>query len=328
MSQEQKPIRIAIGDNLWSRALVDGSVRVDGFAVEFHSKVTLPDRLHGVREGKWQGSDGTLTDYLLEKDAALGVPKVALPIFMLGGFRQRTLLMRRDDARVEGLKGRKVLLPRVLTPGAVYVRGLLADEFGIAREAIEWHAIHGAEEDADWKWLKGRLHKPEGFEAVVAAAELLSEGKFHALIHPGGHGFFSLFGGDQMIGGTLKRFPDLCEPLGNAQDIAAWFRKTKIYPAVHGLQLRNDCLDANPGLADALVDAFNRAWAASEARLDARERDLIERERSALGFDPYRYELGEVQRHTIEKLMDYLQADGLLRRRFTVEELFPLAGKR
>ena len=60
----------------------------------------------------------------------------------------------------------------------------------------------------------------------------------------------------------------------------------------------------------------------------AQERDLIERERSLLGFDPYRYELGEVQRHTIEKLMDYLQADGLLRRRFTVEELFPLAGRR
>jgi hypothetical protein len=34
----------------------------------------------------------------------------------------------------------------------------------------------------------------------------------------------------------------------------------------------------------------------------------------------------EVQRHTIEKLMDYLWADGFPRRRFTVEELFPLAG--
>jgi hypothetical protein len=56
MSQEQRLIRIAIGENLWTRALVDDSVRVDGFAVEFHSKVTLPDRLHGVREGKWHGS--------------------------------------------------------------------------------------------------------------------------------------------------------------------------------------------------------------------------------------------------------------------------------
>ena len=328
MSQEQKPIRIAIGDNLWTRALVDGSVRVDGFAVEFHSQVTLPDRLHGVREGKWDGSDGTLTDYLLEKDAGLGVPKAALPIFMLGGFRQRTLLMRRNGVAVENLEGRRVLMPRVLTPGAVYVRGLLAVEFGISRQSVQWHTIHGAEEDADWAWLKGRLSKPEGFEAVVAAAEMLSRGEFDALIHPGGHGFFSLFGGDQMIGGTLKRFPDLCEPLGNAETIAAWFKKTKIYPIVHGLQLRADCLHANSGLADALVDAFARAWSASEARLDQRERELLERERSLLEFDPYRYELGEVQRHTIEKLMDYLQADGLLRRRFTIQDLFPFAGRR
>lgn len=325
MSKVKKPIRIALGDNLWTRSLIDGTVRVDGFAVEFHSQVTLPARLHGVREGEWHGSDGTLTDYLLEKDAGLGVDKVALPIFMLGGFRQRTLLTRRQGPEVEDLKGCRVLLPRVLTPGAVYVRGLLADEFGVMRGSVQWHTIHGAEEDADWKWLKGRLNRPEGFEAVVAAADMLSCGEFDALIHPGAHGFFSLFGGDRMIGGTLKRFPDLHEPLGNEANIVAWFRKTKLYPVVHALQVRTDCLDAAPGLAGALVDAFTRAWAASEARLDSRERDLIQRERSLLGFDPYRYELGEVQRRTIEKLMDYLQADGLLQHSFTLQELFPFA---
>ncbi|HEY3305007.1 MAG TPA: hypothetical protein VGL70_15895 [Candidatus Binatia bacterium] len=327
MSQAEKPIRIAIGDNLWTRALVDGSVRVEKFPVEFHAKVTLPDRLHGVREGKWDGSDGTLTDYLLEKDQETGVPKVALPIFMLGGFRHRTLLTRRDGISVKELRGRKVLLPRVLTPGGVYVRGFLADEFGIQRENIDWHTIHGAEEDAEWKWLKGRLGKPEGFEAVVAAAEMLDRGEFAALIHPGGHGFYSLFGGDGMIGGTLKRFPNLHEPLGDANAIAAWFKKARIYPVVHALQLRRDCLEKNPGLAGALIDAFTRAWTASESRLEPKERALIVRERSLLGFDPYRYELGEVQRRTIEKLMDYLQADGLLGRRFTVVELFPFSGK-
>ena len=324
MSQAEETIRIAIGDNLWTRALVDGSVRVEGFPVEFHSKVTLPDRLHGVREGKWHGSDGTLTDYLLEKAAGRGVPKLALPIFMLGGFRQRTLLMRRGGS-VKDLEGRKILIPRVLTPGAVYMRGLLTDEFGIQRDAVEWHTIHGAEEDADWKWISGRLNKPEGFEAVVASAEMLSRGEYDALVHPGGHGFHSLFGGDLMIGGTLRRFPDLDEPLGDAVAIAAWFRKTRIYPTVHGLQLRADCLEKNPDLSGALIDAFSRAWEISEARLDSREKVLIERERTLLGFDPYRYELGEVQRHTIEKLMDYLQADGLLERRFSIQELFPLA---
>jgi hypothetical protein len=147
------------------------------------------------------------------------------------------------------------------------------------------------------------------------------------LIHPGGHGFYSLFGGDAMIGGTLKRFPNLHEPLGDANAIASWFKRARIYPVVHALQLRGDCLEENPGLADALIDAFTRAWAASESRLDVKERDFIDRERSLLGFDPYRYELGDVQRRTIEKLMDYLQADGLLHQRFTIGELFPFVGK-
>jgi len=327
VSRLSSPIRIAIGDNLWTRALVDGSVRVDNFSVEFHAKVSLPDRLHGVRDGKWDGSDGTLTDYLLEKDQDAGVPKIALPIFMLGGFRQRTLLMRRGGISVKELAGKKVLLPRVLTPGGVYVRGLLAEEFGIPREAIDWHTIHGAEEDAAWKWLKGRLSKPEGFEAVVAAAEMLSRGEFAALIHPGGHGFYSLFGGDAMIGGTLKRFPDLYEPLGDANEIAAWFRGAGIYPVVHALQVRRDCLEENPGLAEALVTAFTRAWMVSEVRLDVKEQELIDRERTLLGFDPYRHELDAVRRRTIEKLMDYLQADGLLAQRFTIAELFPFAGR-
>jgi hypothetical protein len=35
-----------------------------------------------------------------------------------------------------------------------------------------------------------------------------------------------------------------------------------------------------------------------------------------------------VQRTTIEKLMDYLQADGLLSRRFKIDEIFPFAGVR
>jgi hypothetical protein len=30
--------------------------------------------LHGVREEKSHGSDGTLTDYLLEKDTGMGMP--------------------------------------------------------------------------------------------------------------------------------------------------------------------------------------------------------------------------------------------------------------
>ncbi len=323
MSAKGEAIRIAVGESLWTRAIVDGTVEVEGFPVEFHAKVTLPDRLHGVREGKWEGSDGTLTDYLLEMERNEGVPKVALPIFMLGGFRQRTLIMRRGGLSPTELKGKKIALPRVLTPGGVYMRGYLADELGISRDAVEWYTIHGATEDAEVPWLKGRFGLPEGLEPVREAANKLSRGEIDALIHPGAHGFAALYGGDKMIQGTLQRFPDLYQPLGNAEEIAGWFKRIKIYPVVHCLQLRTDCLEENPGLAEGLMDAFKKAWAVSEERLNAQEKELIKNERSILGFDGYNYELGEVQVHTIEKLMDYLQADGLLGRRFSMQEIFP-----
>jgi hypothetical protein len=51
------------------------------------------------------------------------------------------------------------------------------------------------------------------------------------------------------------------------------------------------------------------------------ERELINA-RSLLGFDPYRYEIGEAAAHD-RKLMDYLQADGLCGA-LIVEELFRL----
>ncbi|HEX9879572.1 MAG TPA: hypothetical protein VGB25_05210 [Candidatus Binatia bacterium] len=323
MTDRQKAIRIAIGESLWTRAIVDGTVKVKGFPVEFHAKVTLPDRLHGVREGRWEGSDGTLTDYLLEMERGEGVPKTALPIFMLGGFRQRTLLMRKNGLSPGDLKGKKIALPRVLTPGGVYMRGYLADELGIPRDAVQWYSIHGAAQDAEVPWLKGRFDQPEGLEAVRDAADRLTRGEIDALIHPGAHGFAALYGGDRMIQGTLERFPDLHQPLGNAGDISRWFKKSRIYPVVHCLQLRTDCLEANPGLSESLTEAFRKAWAVSEERLNEQEKKLIKEERETLGFDAYRYELGKVQVHTIEKLMDYLQADGLLKERFGLREIFP-----
>ena len=325
MSETGEKIRIAMGESLWTRAILDGSVKVEGFPVEFHSKVTLPDRLHGVKDGKWDGSDGTLTDYLLEKEQNVGVPKVALPIFMLGGFRQRTLLMRRGGLSPNDLKGKKIALPRVLTPGGVYMRGFLDEELGISRNAVEWYTIHGAQEDAEVPWLKGRFNQPEGLEAVRDAADRLTRGEIDALIHPGAHGFAALYGGDKMIQGTLQRAPDLFQPLGNAEEIVDWFKRSRIYPVVHCLQLRADCFAENKGLAEALMNAFKRAWAESENRLDVQEKELIKNERELLGFDAYRYELGEVQAHTVEKLIDYLQADGLLKGRFSLQEIFPMS---
>jgi 4,5-dihydroxyphthalate decarboxylase len=48
----------------------------------------------------------------------------------------------------------------------------------------------------------------------------------------------------------------------------------------------------------------------------------MENEIDKLGWDPFAYGLGEVEKRTLETFMDYLLKDGLISRRMSVEELF------
>lgn len=316
-----RAIRIALQDDMWTRAVIDGTVRVDGFDVEFPAGVTQKDRLDGVRDGLWDGNDAGITDYILEREAAIGVPKAALPVFMHGGLRQRTLLMKRETG-LETLRDGLILMLRVLTPGSIYLRGFLADELGLGHDAAQWGTLQGAEGDADVPWITHRLGLPGGLQALPAAAEMVVRGEAAALIHPGAAGFYSLFGGDAMIGATLERFPELYAPLSDPTSLASWFKENQVYPIIHPLTVSLECLDRHPGLGDALIDAMRRSWQEAERRMPAEERAMLDKERELLGYDPYRHRLGDVEKRSLNRFVGYLLADGLLRTPVEAEDLF------
>lgn len=319
-----EPLRFAIGETWWTRALFDGSVAVDGFPVEFPRDVTLTDRLYGLRRGTFAGGDPAFTDCIIDHATDAAVQQaVLLPVFLLSGFRQRTLLMRKDGPRPEALAGHTVCTPRVLTPGAVWLRGLLQDEYGIRREQVQWVTAHAADNDAAWPLVQRRLGYPEGLEGVRAAAELVASGQLDALVHPGVHEAYSLFGGDQMVEATLQRYPALWSPLGQADRIVEYFRRTGVYPLVHGLALQERIAREHPGLPEALVHAFQRARERALDYMPAEARTLHLQERELLGSDPTRYELGMGQRRSLEALVRYLAEDGLIPRKPSLSELFP-----
>jgi 4,5-dihydroxyphthalate decarboxylase len=320
----REPLRFALGNTVWTRALFDGSVRVEGFPVEFPTDISLTDRLYGVRRGAFAGGDPAITDCILDRvNEGAGERAVLLPVFLISGFRHRTLVMRRDGPRPEELAGRILCVPRILTPGSVWMRGLLHDEYGIGRDQIRWATVHSADNDADWPYVYKRFDYPEGLEGVRAATEMLNRGEIDALIHPGVHEAHSLFGGDLMLEPTLQRNPKLWSPLGEPERIADYFRRTQVYPLVHALAVQERVAQAHPGLLEALVEAFRWARERAPDYMSPAERELHRREQELLGTDPTAYRLGPTQRRALETVIRYLCEDGLLGRAPALIELFP-----
>ena len=173
----------------------------------------------------------------------------------------------------------------------------------------------------------------------MKASELiqrLSAGELDAVIYPGGAGGHWF---NWVVEGGASRTPDpygdleqmvasstnLCFPVGDVESHLAWFNKERIYPTYHFLGVRKSVAASHPGLTDALVDAFQRAAVVAPAYMSDEERRLYAREKELLGLDPNECGLNAIHKKTIERCLDYLEADGLLPRRPTLREIFPLS---
>ena len=181
----------------------------------------------------------------------------------------------------------------------------------------------------------GAHHRRGGIKASELI-QRLSTGDLDAVIYPGGAGgnWFNW-----VIEGGASRTPDprrpradggeQIKPLFSGRDVEshlAWFNKERIYPTYHFLGIRKSVAASHPGLTDALVDAFERAAvAAPSAYMSGEERKLYEREKELLGLDPNQCGLNAVHKKTIERCLDYLEADRFLPRRPTLREIFPLS---
>jgi 4,5-dihydroxyphthalate decarboxylase len=112
---------------------------------------------------------------------------------------------------------------------------------------------------------------------------------------------------------------------------AAYFGLTGIFPIMHVIALRRDVYQANRWLARSMVKAFEAARADALRGIDETAAlrymlpwlaDEVARTRAVLGADYWTYG-AEPNRHTIETLVGYSHDQGLARRRFRLDELFP-----
>jgi 4,5-dihydroxyphthalate decarboxylase len=262
---------------------------------------------------EWDASEmsfGKVVSLMADPDPQI----IALPVFVSRVFRHSAIYLRKGSgiAGPKDLEGKRVGVPEWAQTATIYVRGMLAHEYGVDLRSIAWTqaGVHEA-----GRVEKVKLHLPPGLRVTPAPdrslAEMLAKGDLDAVISardPGGE----------------RLFPDY-----PTQELA-YFRKTRIFPIMHVVVLRRDVYERDRWVAMNLMQAFEEAKDRSLAR--AAEigasavpvpwvADHARRWREVAGEDFWPYGI-EPSRPTLEAFLQYAFEQGICARPLKVEELF------
>lgn len=317
-------ITLATAPYARTQAMRDGTVQVEGVDLNYLTMSVEEVFWRQLKHQEFEAAEMSLSSYLIARDR--GFPEmIAIPVFPFRLFRHSAIYYHKGSniARPEDLKGKIVGVPEYEITASVWARGILQHEYGVFPEEIRWRS--GGEEQPGRK-DKSRLELPPGVELQPIPADrtldaMLAAGEIDALIAarmpP------SYVRGDERV---ARLFPDY-----RAVE-EAYFQKTGIFPIMHTVVLRRDVYEAHPWVAKSLQKAFLAAKSIAEEGLF---KGLIEHiampwmladmeaELRVLGRENFwPYGLGPMNRRTLEAFLDYSFEQGLVKRRFQLEEIF------
>lgn len=287
-----------------NRALVDGEVTPSGYSLTVADEPVLVKGFRKMVRGlEYDVAELAVTTYLTAKEH--GAAFTALPIFLVRDFHHGKTQVLKDGpvTTAADLAGKRVGVNRGYTVTAgVWARAALADA-GLDLSSVTW-VLSGDEHVATYVPPANVEAAPEG----RTLEDLLLAGELDAVINA-----------DISNDAVVSLLPE----------DAAWasLEETGFVPVNHLIVVRDELLDANPGLATALFDAFTEAKrryvaelqdGLTETRQDRNFRRFTEVTGEA---DPLPYGV-EANRAVLEKLMENAIAQGILTKPLALEDVF------
>lgn len=288
-------------------ALKDGTVTPRTFQFDFEEVARIIQAFRRMVRGlEFDISEMAITTYLCAR--AHGKAFTAVPVFPMRAFHHGAILYNtRSGVRTpKDLEGRRVGVNRgyTVTTG-LWARSILQHEYGVDLNRVAW-VLSGDEHVAEWQPPANVV--PIGAGQTIEAQ--LASGELAAAI------------------GVPVDAPDV-EPLIPDADAAGLraLRAQGLFPINHTIVVRNDVLDAHPGLARDLFDACAEAKRLYVARLSSgaisepSKSDETFRRVMEITGDPLPYGI-EPNRRVLEAVVRYSVEQGILREAPTVDELF------
>jgi 4,5-dihydroxyphthalate decarboxylase len=304
------------------RAIRDGVVPIEGCDVNFLSLIPEETFFRHNQNDQFDVCEMSVSRYLMRRSRGT-LPYIAIPAFVSRVFRHNAIYIRTDRGikAPADLRGRLVGVPEYQMTAALWVRGLLADEYAVKPSDIRWRS-GGLRMAGRREMLKLDLPKEIELQQIPNDRTLLDQfdaGELDALVSP--HIPPSFAAGDPNV---ARMFPDY-----RAAE-RAYFRKTGLFPIMHLVVVRQKLVDENPWLPSSLFKAFVAAkdravhklsefgsnyatlpWLAAE----------VQETRELMGDDYWPYGI-EPNRKTIEAMARYSYEHGLSARLMHVDELF------
>jgi 4,5-dihydroxyphthalate decarboxylase len=242
-------------------------------------------------------------------------PQIAvLPVFLSRVFRHSAIYLPEGSPiqKPKDLEGRRVGIPEWAQTAGIYVRGMLAHEYGVDLARIQWFQAGvrepGRVEKVDLKLPPGvkiQRMADRTLLAMLAAGEL-----------------------DAVISAREIPAPRLFKEYRAAE--AEYWKKTHIFPIMHVLVIRRDTYERDRWIAMNLYQAFEEARRRSMARV--REfglshlpmpwvPDHLRQWQALAGDDFWPYGI-EPNRPTLEAFFQYAHEQGVAGKRLRMEDVF------
>jgi len=316
------PLTLAISEYDHTRDLVSGRVKPEG--IELRALVLPIEEIfyRFTLYREWDVSEMAMGKYVSlrsQGDTSL----TAIPVFPSRMFRHSSIYVRSDGPvkAPADLKGRRVGLPEWAQTAAIYTRGLLVHQYGLALADVAWVQA-GLNEPG--RTEKVALQLPAGVAVERPAEKTLNQmllaGELDAVMTA--HAPAAFEARDTRV---KRLFADYM-PV----ELAYW-RETGIFPIMHCIAIQTRALEAHPWVAMNLLTAFEiakrrsvaRAFEGTASRFPipwALERASLSAPLFGTEYWPYGVEPNRV---TLEAFLRYAHEQGVCHRLLTPDELFP-----
>ncbi len=290
-----------------NRALKDGTVQPKTFGFEFIEVDPLIAAFRReVRASEFDICELAITTYICAK--AHGKKLTAIPVPIVRQFHHGAILVNTKAGikSPKDLEGKRVGVNRgyTVTTG-VWARGILEKEYGVDLSKITW-VLSGDEHVAEYVAPSNVVP----IEAGKSMQDMLISGELVAAI------------------GVDVNHPDVQPLIPDALETGlAAFKRDGHYPINHLVVIKDEVLEANPGLA---ADCFEAFAAAKRLYVDALRAGKIEKPDATdrlhlrimeIAGEPLPYGI-EPNRKVMETLMGHALSQGIITKAMKVEDLF------